>query len=548
MGIFSSVFGKRQSVEEGSEQRSLKLFNDNPLPPVNYYDIPDTSFTSSENALAVAAFQACVRAISESVAGLLWGVYKRTEEANTPEPSHPYQFLIGQRPNQFQTSYEFRETMVANCCIWGNSYAKKKIENGLVTELTPLHPLHITPRELENGTIVYDYYGGKKQNGRFTSNQIVHMRFLSENGWRGLTPINLLAGVIRLARTMDMFAQKFWEQDGRPSVILESSQPIPEDAMRTLASSWRKMFSGPQNAGKSCVLPNGITVKEFGQGDSVSDTQLPLREFIVMEIARAMRVPLSMIGGDGQSYEDDMLRFTQQTVTPWVNRLESAFQRGLFDDEKELNNQVDLRGMMRGDSASRAAYYGALFNMASLSPNDIRKAEELPPIETDAANEYYIPVNNFSPIQWAAEHGIKATGEGSAEPAEEPADPQETSEPTAVPEGGPNGETLQEVSLNGAQVSGIIEILGQISSGLIDKEGGKVLIAAAFPTIPDNMVSTIVEGTNETTAEPVAAEPAPAPPQPEPPAEEQERGKPKASRKATKKKTARKKTITKRSS
>lgn len=548
MSILDSVFGKRQVTEEGSDQRSLRLFNDDPLPPVNYYDIPETTYTSSENALAVAAFQACVRAISESVAGLPWGVYKRTEEANTPERSHPYQFLIGQRPNELQTSYEFRETMVANCCIWGNSYAKKKIENGLVTELTPMHPLHITPRELKNGQIVYDYYGGEGQSGRFTSNQIVHMRFLSENGWRGLTPINLLSGVIRLARTMDMFAQKFWEQDGRPSVILESSQPIPEDAMRTLASSWRKMFSGPKNAGKSCVLPNGITVKEFGQGDSVSDTQLPLREFIVMEIARAMRVPLSMIGGEGQSYEDDMLRFTQQTVTPWVNRLESAFQRGLFEDDKELNNQVDLRGMMRGDSASRAAYYGALFNMASLSPNDIRRSEELPPIETDAANEYYIPVNNFSPIQWAAEHGIKATGEGSAEPQEETSEPQETSEPTTAPEGGPNGETLQEVSLNGAQVSGIIEILSQISSGLIDKPAGKVLIAAAFPTIPDNMVSTIVEGTNEVTAAPVEEQPAPPPPQAEPQAEEQERAKPKSTRKKAAKKTTRKKTAAKRSS
>ena len=211
------------------------------------------------------------------------------------------------------------------------------------------------------------------------------MRFLSENGWRGLTPINLLGGVIRLARTMDAFAQTFWEQSGRPSVILESSQPIPEDAMRTLASSWRRMFAGPQNAGKSCVLPNGITVKEFGQGDSVGDTQLPLREFIVAEIARAMRVPMSMIGGDGGNFEDDQLRFAQQTITPWVNRVESAFQRGLFEDEKELNNQLDLKGMMRGDSASRASYYGALFNMAALSPNDLRRAEELPPIETEAA-------------------------------------------------------------------------------------------------------------------------------------------------------------------
>ena len=546
MGILDSVFGKRQPIEEGSEQRSLKLFNDDPLPPANFYDIPDSSFTSSENALAVAAFQACVRAISESVAGLPWGVYKRTEDANTPDRSHPYQYLIGQKPNRYQTSYEFRETMVANCCIWGNSYAKKKIENGLVTELTPIHPLHITPRELKNGEIVYDFYGGKEKHGRFTSSQIVHMRFLSENGWRGLTPINLLAGVIRLARTMDMFAQKFWEQDGRPSVILESSQPIPEDAMRTLASSWRRMFSGPQNAGKSCVLPNGITVKEFGQGDSVSDTQLPLREFIVTEIARAMRVPMSMIGADGSSYEDDQLRFVQQTVTPWVNRLESAFQRGLFEDEKELNNQVDLRGMMRGDSASRASYYGSMFNMASLSPNDIRRAEELPPIKTDAADEYYIPMNNFSPIQWAAEHGIKASGEGTAEEQPDTEAPAPAADSIPTPEGGPNGETLQEVSLNGAQVSGIIEILAQISAGLIDKPAGKVLIEAAFPTIPPNMVSTIVEGTNDVTEQPAAAAPPTA--TPEPPVQEQERAKPKATRKTTKKKTARKKTTTKRSS
>ena len=545
MSILDSVFGKKKVIEEGSEQRSLKLFNDDPLPPANFYDIPETTFSSSENALAVSAFQACVRAISESVAGLPWGVYKRTEEANIPEKSHPYQYLIGQRPNRYQTSYEFRETMVANTCIWGNSYAKKTIENGLVTELTPIHPLHMTPRELSNGEIVYDYYGSKTKTGRFTSSQIVHMRFLSENGWRGLTPINLLSGVIRLARTMDMFAQKFWEQDGRPSVILESSQPIPEDAMRTLATSWRRMFAGPQNAGKSCVLPNGISVKEFGQGDSVSDTQLPLREFIVMEIARAMRVPMSMIGGDSGDYEDDQLRFTQQTVTPWVNRLESAFQRGLFEEEKELNNQVDLRGMMRGDSASRASYYGSLFNMASLSPNDIRRAEEMPPIKTDAADEYYIPMNNFSPIQWAAEHGIKATGEGTAEEPQETEAPAQEADSIPTPEGGPNGETLQEVSLNGAQVSGIIEILSQISAGLIDKPAGKVLIAAAFPTIPDNMVSTIVEGTNAVTEQPAAA---PAAQQPETPVQEPTDVKPKATRKKATKKTTRKKTTAKRTS
>ena len=104
--------------------------------------------------------------------------------------------------------------------------------------------------------------------------------------------------------------------------------------------------------------------------------------------------------------------------------MESAFQRGLFNQEKELNNQIDVKGMMRGDSSSRANYYASLFNMAAMSPNDVRRAEELPPIEQETADDYYIPLNNFSPIQTAAQQGIKATGEGTAEePQEEEQEP-----------------------------------------------------------------------------------------------------------------------------
>jgi len=177
---------------------------------------------------------------------------------------------------------------------------------------------------------------------------------------------------------------------------------------------------------------------------------------------------------------------------------------------------------MRGDSSSRANYYASLFNMAAMSPNDVRRAEELPPIEQETADDYYIPLNNFSPIQTAAQQGIKATGEGTAE------EPQEAEgETVQKPEGGPNGETLQEVSLNGAQVSGIIEILNQISAGLIDKPAGKVLIEAAFPTIPPSMVSSIVDGTND------VSDAAPLPEQPQEPTN--------ARKKATRKKAAKKK-------
>jgi HK97 family phage portal protein len=311
---------------------------------------------------------------------------------------------------------------LTNCCVWGNAYALKTTgQDGMVTAMTPLHPLYVTPRELESGEIVFDYYAADgQQSGRFTSRQVIHIRYLSDNGWKGLCPLNLLAPVIKLARLMDIASQRFWNNDARPSVILESSQPIPEPAMKTLARSWNTMFKGPLNTGKTCVLPNGITAREFAPSSAVDSDLVAVRQFLVEEIARGMRVPASMIGGQGGSYEDDMLRFTQQTVTPWVNRMESAFQRGLFNQEEELNNQIDVRGMMRGDSSSRANYYASLFNMAAMSPNDVRRAEELPPLETEAADNTYIPLNNFSPLQIAAQQGLKATGEGTAdEPQEE---------------------------------------------------------------------------------------------------------------------------------
>ena len=427
MGIFNLFSSGTKTIDTAAEQRSLSLFNTDPLPPMHYYGISDEAIVKgSENAMAVSAFHACVRAISDSVSGLPWNVYKRDEDGNTPYKAHPYNFLLSQQPNNYQTSFEFRSTLLTNCCIWGNAYALKTMNgDGTVTALTPLHPLYVTPRELESGEIVFDYYAADgTQSGRFTSRQVIHVRYLSDNGWKGLCPLNLLAPVIKLARLMDIASQRFWSNDARPSVILESSQPIPEPAMKTLARSWNTMFRGPLNTGKTCVLPNGITAREFAPSSAVDSDLVAVRQFLVEEIARGMRVPASMIGGDGGSYEDDMLRFTQQTVTPWVNRMESAFQRGLFNQEEELNNQIDVRGMMRGDSSSRAQYYASLFNMAAMSPNDVRRAEELPPLETEAADNTYIPLNNFSPLQIAAQQGLKATGEGTAdEPQEEEEEP-----------------------------------------------------------------------------------------------------------------------------
>jgi hypothetical protein len=76
-------------------------------------------------------------------------------------------------------------------------------------------------------------------------------------------------------------------------------------------------------------------------------------------------------------------------------------------------------------------------------------------------------------------------------------------------------------SLNGAQVSSMLEILTSVSGGMIKPAGAVALINAAFPQLPAAQVQAIVAG-----VVPVAAVPAAAADEPTEAAEPDEPGEP----------------------
>jgi hypothetical protein len=54
------------------------------------------------------------------------------------------------------------------------------------------------------------------------------------------------------------------------------------------------------------------------------------------------------------------------------------------------------------------------------------------------------------------------------------------------------------VSLNGAQVSSLLEIVTQYNAGLLTEQGAKAVIAAAFPGVSPATVNAIIAGTSTT--------------------------------------------------
>lgn len=90
-------------------------------------------------------------------------------------------------------------------------------------------------------------------------------------------------------------------------------------------------------------------------------------------------------------------------------------------------------------------------------------------------------------------------------------------DPEAGTEADPNAETLAETALNGAQVTGLLAILEQVSSGTLTEDAAVTLMINAFPTLDETEARKIAQGAIPVEElEPDPAQPGAAPDAPPP--------------------------------
>ncbi|NBW19766.1 MAG: hypothetical protein EBR82_68515, partial [Caulobacteraceae bacterium] len=106
--------------------------------------------------------------------------------------------------------------------------------------------------------------------------------------------------------------------------------------------------------------------------------------------------------------------------------------------------------------------------------------------------------------------GGVAAAEGEPAPVvEKPVADAASPTPEPAPDATPQ---VAEVSLNGAQITGLIAIVQAISDGIVTSDGAGAMIAASFPSIPPAQINAILAGVVERQPVPAAdAQPQPVP-------------------------------------
>jgi HK97 family phage portal protein len=348
---------------------------------------------NERTALSVTGVYACVRIISESVAGLPFQLLEYSSSGTRKAVEHPLYYLLHDAPNPEMTSFTFRETLMAHLLLWGNAYAQIiRDGRGRVLELYPLLPDRMTvDRSPTSGAIVYSYLDGNGITHPLRHDEVLHIPGLGFDGLIGYSPIAMAKDAIGIALATEEYGSKFFSNGGRPGGTLEHPGVIKDK--KKLREDWDAAYGG-SNAGNTAVLEEGM--KDHPITFSPEDAQfLETRKFQLNEIARIFRIPPHMIGDLEKSsfnnIEQQSLEFVQYTLDPWNVRIEQAVKKDLLlpSERTRYFAKLNVDGLLRGDYEKRQRGYALGRQNGWLSPNDVLRMEDKNLIPAEQGGDDY---------------------------------------------------------------------------------------------------------------------------------------------------------------
>ncbi len=348
---------------------------------------------SQQTALQLSTVWSCVRLIAETLATLPVALYEDKDGVPTVASSHPVHFVISRQPNADQTPVEFWENIAASLLLQGNSYGEPVFSRQELTSVEFLLPQSVSPpKRLANGSIEYRYtdVGGKQHT--FTDETIWHTRGFGTDPLCGLPPLALGRNILGAAMAADESAAKMFANNMKLGGVLSTDKTLDPKQRDELRDDMVKQFAGATNSGKTMVLEAGMKYQQVSM--TPEDAQmLQTRAFNVEEICRWFRVPPWMVGHTqnstswGTGMEQQMIGFLTFTLLPWMKRIEMSANRRLLRPEERSRFYVKFNpeGLLRADSAARAAFYSSMTQNGIYTRDECRVKENLPAMGGNAA-------------------------------------------------------------------------------------------------------------------------------------------------------------------
>jgi len=221
------------------------------------------SSVNYDSAMAVSAYFACIRVLSQSIAAMNISFYEKAD-ANTLKKADKLYLstLFERKVNQFQTKTPFIEQIIVNLAVSGNAYIRpERDKRGKIYSISVINSGEIKVNFIDQ-TLTYTHTPPSGQEITFSQDEIIHIKQFG-NGIVGDNPLTHMSRTINTATQLDLRSKSTAENGGKAQGSISVDASMTEEGI----TRFKKRMAGASKD-SLMVLPQGMTYQSFGMSPS----------------------------------------------------------------------------------------------------------------------------------------------------------------------------------------------------------------------------------------------------------------------------------------
>ncbi|EOU2126216.1 phage portal protein [Clostridium perfringens] len=369
---------------------------------------------SGKKALKENTVYICTKVRAESIGKLSLKVYKEREEYK----EHELYYLLKYKPNPLMNSINFWKCIEAQRTLKGNAYAYiERNKKGQVTGIYPIDSDNVTKVIDDNNflsslsKVWYIVIDNKGIKHKLYSDEILHfIGDITLDGLIGIAPLDYLKCTVENGRATQEFVNKFFKNGLSTKGVIQYVGDLDEKAKRTFRKEFESMSNGLENAHSVSLLPLGYQFQPLSL--SMADAQfLENSKLTKREIAAAFGMKSYHLNDLERATFNNLTEqqkdFYITTLQPSLTNYEQEMQDKLFSQYETLKDvrvEFNVDTILRSDIKTRYESYRIGIQSGFLSPNEVRKKENLPAKE---GGDELLANGNMIPIIMAGKQYLK---------------------------------------------------------------------------------------------------------------------------------------------
>ena len=352
---------------------------------------------NSETAFQVNAIFSAVSLISDTIASLPVDSFIRRDGNRFPFRPRP---AWVQNPDIDTTKEAFWGAAIVSLLLDGNAFIRVySNDRGEVVNLNVLNPHKVEVRRNGIGRVMFEVEGESEM---LSSDDVIFIPDVVRPGHlRGVSRVEALKENWGLAIALQSYAAKFFGSGTQTSGVIEYPGNLTADQAKMLQEGFDARHKGWQKAHRTAILSGGAKYTPTSVENDKAQF-IDSRRMAVEDVARAFKIPTHLLGVPGtntySSVEQNNLAWVTHCLRPLVQKLETAFNPLLtrVPGGEQAFIKFNMDALLRADLTARMSAYSTGLQAGFLTINDVRRLEDLQPINDTAADTVRVPLANVN--------------------------------------------------------------------------------------------------------------------------------------------------------